>query len=273
MEKFSSRHGLQPPEPEIKIRQDAPYDLRGIVVDIAYESELNPHSMRDLVCRTIRVREDPNNWSAFPNIDHEVRQHLDNCHWYQVYDIIEATYNHLQNMDQYTTIRRGGKSPAKRFEEEINKYFRTSGIGWQLVKGQVLVRGEEDFNQTITAAHTVLTKQRRLTAANEIRQALQDLSGRPEPDITGALQHGIAALECVMRDACGDPKATLGALLTRHKGNISSPLDQAIEKIWGFASEQGRHLREGRNPKIEEAELTVHVAAAVATYLSKKHNI
>jgi hypothetical protein len=46
-----------------------------------------------------------------------------------------------------------------------------------------------------------------------------------------------------------------------------------MEKIWGFASEQGRHLREGKEPTQEETELAVHVAAAVATYLAKKSSV
>lgn len=68
----------------------------------------------------------------------------------------------------------------------------------------------------------------------------------------------------------GDPKATLGAIIKKHPALLPSPLDVAADKLWGFASEQGRHLREGREPGREEAELAVHVAAAVATYLSKK---
>ena len=48
------------------------------------------------------------------------------------------------------------------------------------------------------------------------------------------------------------------------------PLDQALSKIWGYGSEMARHLREGRMPSYEEAELTVMSSAAVATYLEKK---
>ena len=40
--------------------------------------------------------------------------------------------------------------------------------------------------------------------------------------------------------------------------------------FWGFSSEQGRHLREGRPPKIDEAELLVHLSASICLYLSKK---
>src|SRR5439155_8871530 len=46
MAMFSSRHGFEPQEAEIRVRNDAPYNLRGVVVDIAYEAGLDPHSMR-----------------------------------------------------------------------------------------------------------------------------------------------------------------------------------------------------------------------------------
>jgi hypothetical protein len=152
----------------------------------------------------------------------------------------------------------------------MNKYLRKAGIGWQLIDGEIRIRCEEAFEQAVTAAKATLSEQRRPTARTEIAEALRDLSRRPERDLTGALQHGLAALECVMREASGDRKATLGTLLSRYEGMVPSPLDQAVEKLWGFASEQGRHVREGRNPEPEDAELTVHVAAAVITYLSKK---
>ena len=227
--------------------------------------------MRAIVCSTLRVRENPGNWSAYPNVDGEVREHLDSCEWYQVYDIIEGTYREL-----VASLRSGtgsGERPARpeHFEHELNGVFRRDGIGWQLADGQVQVRGTEAFEDTVRQANAALADSGRTTSAREIHQALADLSRRPEPDITGALHHGLASLECLMRDVCGDPRATLGSLLSRNRGVIPPPMDQAVERIWGFASEQGRHIREGREPDLEEAELAVHVAAAVAVYLSKKH--
>lgn len=271
MGSFSSRHGLEPPEAEITITQDAPRELRGVLVDLAYEAGLGPHRMRSVVCRTLRVREDEGNWSAYPNVDGEVRQHVDSCAWNEVYDIIENVYRSLVQADGNRNVQHEREPQPAVFADELNRYFRRSGIGWQLVDGQVRVRGEEAFERTVDEAEARLRETGRGTAANEIQQALLDLSRRPNADVTGALQHSLAAVECVMRDVCGDANATLGALLVRYRGRIPPPLDQAVEKIWGFASEQGRHLREGREPSLDEAEFAVHVAAATATYLAKKH--
>lgn len=77
----------------------------------------------------------------------------------------------------------------------------------------------------------------------------------------------MASLECVVRDISGDHKATLGELLKRYPDMVPSPLNVALEKLWGFASEYGRHVREGRNPEFTEAQLVVGVSAAVIAYL------
>lgn len=273
MNRFSERHGFEPLQAEITVTRDAPYELRGVVVDIAYEAGLDPHKLRSIVCQLLRVREDPSNWSAYPNVDYEVRGHLDSCEWYEIYDIIEAICAALLKGSHGYAGQGGAGSPYQHFTDELNKYFVKKGIGWQLVQGEVRVRGEQAFEDTLSSATNALSESDRPTAAKEIRQALHDLSRRPDPDLTGALQHALAAVECVMRDVTNDPKATLGSLLSRYKGTIPPPLDQAVEKIWGFASEQGRHLREGKEPTQEEAELAVHVAAAVATYLAKKNTV
>jgi hypothetical protein len=74
----------------------------------------------------------------------------------------------------------------------------------------------------------------------------------------------------VARDVAGDAKATLGEIIKRTPGLFPTPLDTGVAKIWGYASEQGRHLREGSAPKLEEAELVVGLAGALVTYLVKK---
>ena len=45
-------------------------------------------SVREVVCRVLRVRPDPNNWSA-GNVEGEVYGLLGRCEWFYVYDAIE----------------------------------------------------------------------------------------------------------------------------------------------------------------------------------------
>lgn len=67
-----------------------------------------------------------------------------------------------------------------------------------------------------------------------------------------------------------DPKRTLGDLVKRHPDLMPKPLDDAATKLWGYASENARHVREGNEPSREEAMLVVGIAATLANYLVHK---
>jgi hypothetical protein len=140
-------------------------------------------------------------------------------------------------------------------------------VGWRLVGGTLESRGPEAFVASVDAARSALATANLPTAMKEIHEALCDLSRRPEPDLTGAIQHSMAALECTAREVCGDPRATLGDILKRQTDMIPKPLDESIVKMWGYASETARHIREGRAPSRREAELVVGVAAAACAFL------
>src|SRR5260221_10141814 len=181
-ERFSDRHGFKPKEVPITVRNDAPEELRTVVVDLAYEFGLPPGSMRDLVCTVLRKRPDLSNWSEYPNVDGEVRKRVDEAEWYRVYDIIEEIYDQLDEPQD------------EGFAKELNKYFRETGIGWQLGDGELQIRGTDALETTVAMAGRLLREGGRKTAAVELQEALRDLSGRPDPDITGAVQHALAAV-------------------------------------------------------------------------------
>jgi hypothetical protein len=152
----------------------------------------------------------------------------------------------------------------------MNEFFREQGIGWKLVDGKVVSRGDEEFETETMAAAETLAEAGYGTATQELHHAIADLSRRPEPDLTGAIQHAMAAMECVAREFCGEPQPTFGQLVKHYPNMLPRPLNEGVEKAWGYASEMGRHLREGRVPEREEAELVVGIAATVSTYLTKK---
>lgn len=258
--RFSRRHGFRPEDAEISIREDAPAGLRAAILQIAVELGLTWSDLRRVVCRVLRVMPDPNNWSEEPNVREEVDALVQGCEWFRVYDIIEGIHADLRN--------RPGWAPE--FQEQMNDYFREVGIGWQLADGLIQVRGAESFESSVRTAESLLQESGRNTARREIHEALVDLSRRPAPDLTGAVHHAMASLECLARDLTGDASATLGEILRRHGGLIPRPLDIAVEKAWGYASERGRHIREGGAPTHEEAELVVGLAATVAVYLVRK---
>ena len=75
----------------------------------------------------------------------------------------------------------------KYFEAAVNRFFKHHGIGWQLVNGEIVTRGEEAFETTVNTARAEPEQAGRPTAARRIHEALQDLSRRPEADYVGAI--------------------------------------------------------------------------------------
>jgi hypothetical protein len=252
---------------EITVREGAPESLRHFTLQTAKDLGWGPSSLRSIVCRVLRVPPDPGNWSEYPNIDGEVSSLMSRCEWFKVYDIIETLHARMVSNDG-----NAGSEDAPRFGEALNEFFIEEGIGWQLVNGQIVTRGTEAFEAAVTEATTALEASERPTAARHLHEALQDLSRRPEADLPGAVYHAMGSLECVARDLTGDCKATLGEALKRHPGLLPKPLDTALSQIWGYASNEARHVQEGQEASREEAQLIVGLSAALATYLTRKQS-
>lgn len=259
MERFSNRHGYRGTEQEIAVREDAPEGLRFAIPLIAQDVGMTPTAMRRTICAILLIRPDPSNWSDYPNIWEEVNALVADCPWFKVYDIAEGLHAALAHHHP---------DRASVFHDRLNEFFRENGIGWQMADGRIVYRGSEAFTETTREAAAVLTQTGRSAAANEVHEALADISRRPKPDVTGAIQHSIAALECTARDVTGEPNLTLGRLVPRIA--LTPPLDTAVEKLWGYASERARHIRQGQTVSTAEAELVVSVACAVCTFLARR---
>ncbi len=261
-EQFSHRHGFTSAPPEIRIRNDAPPNVRGALLMILEgELQLRPNTIRDWLCTVMRELPDQNNWSEYPNIWQECQNLMYCAAWYRVYDFVELVYDRL--------VHSQDPARAEQWANAVNEYFVETGVGWRVVDGQLESRGQEAFETSVDSARQALEEATLTTAKQEIHEALRDLSRRPEPDLTGAVQHAMAALECTARQAVNDPRATLGELLRRNPGIVPRPLDESLSRMWGYASEMARHIREGRTPGRTEVELIVTVAAAVCTYLAQ----
>lgn len=266
---FSRRHGYQGAAPPITVWEEVPQDVRFAVLQIAKDDcQMSPSRLRDIICKSLRKQPDPSNWSEYPNIWEEVQSLLRRCEWYRVYDIIELIAQNLSG--KHVSGRGTFETASTAFEEEVNRLFVEFGIGWHIESGFVQARGEDSYEAYVKAATTELEQSNRATAFTELKEAIQDVSRRPEPDTTGAIQHAMAALECVAREVSNDPNATLGKLIQRNPDLFPKPVDNAVEKLWGYASENARHGREGNAPSREEAMLVVGISATLVNYLIHK---
>ena len=256
----SDRHGYRPAAAQIVVREDAPSALRGAIPAIAEEAGMKPSAMRRVICRVLLVRPDPSNWSEYPNIREEVAWRMDEARWPKVYDIVEAIYAEIAADNPWDS------GPPREFERRLNAFLAENGIGWELRDGQITRRGSEVFARSTHEVPDRLDSSGFQRSANEMREALTDISRRPEPDITGAIQHATAALEATAREITGQRNSTLGRLVPLL--GLPAPLDQAVHKLWGYASDRGRHVREQDVVDHAEGELIVAVAGSLCAFLA-----
>jgi hypothetical protein len=116
-ESFSKRFG-HTGDKKITILEDAPGGLRFAALNEAItDYGMTAEQLRTIVCDVLREFPDPNNWGA-EYILREVKQYVNDCEWFRVYDIIEAIYANHPDPHLY--------------QSAINECFREMGIGWQL---------------------------------------------------------------------------------------------------------------------------------------------
>lgn len=258
---FSIRLGYISTDVDISVREGAPQEFREALIALASSYGLGSEGLRHVVCKGLLKR--PNRSNSSPSyIDEEVDSLIESAPWHKIYDVAECVYKDLAQRNDYET-------PQEQFAVRLNGVMIEFGIGWQMVDGAIVVRGAQTFQDTSERAVAALRNTGRPIAENEVKQALSDLSRRPEPDVTGAIQHTVAALECVARDISNEPNKNLGQL----KGKLSVPelMEAVMQNLWKFASEQGRHVREGQNLNFKDAELAVTITSALVVYLTNEH--
>ena len=256
LKSFSKRNGYASEEVKIIIREDAPEYLRYFIIIEALQCGISIQDLLVIVCR-ILYEAPQGNWSH-QYIQDEINNHIMKCEWNKAYDIAEAVYFQLKK-DSF-------EKRHIQYAEKFNELCIEKGIGWQFQNDHITARTGID-NVIFNLSLKKLDTEKHATAKNEIEEAMHDISKRPA-DLTGSIQHALAALECVARTISGKNE-TLGKLIADNPKLIPKPLDEAVKKIWGYASEKGRHLREGHLPSFHEALFIVGLSTSLVTFLDE----
>ena len=260
---FSRRHGLADPPVGTLVREHAPVGVRLALIKGAIEFIVDGYEFRNLVCAVLQVL--PKSPDTSLDGWQEAKSLVYECEWFKVYDLIERVYNFGPAQRLYHTQAR------EKFASDINQAFLGESIGWQLVDGKIVTRGDEAFEGTLKTAVTVLEEDKKPTAAGHLRSAISALSVRPRADTSGAVTHATSAVECVLGEITGKPM-TLSAYLNKYPNLFHQSLRKGLDGVYGYASDVARHGKENTEPAREEAEFVVAVCAAVCTLLlSRKH--
>lgn len=281
MASFSQRHNYVQP-PEITIREDMPSKFRWPLAQIAarrvgsdvllqiVEGFLDPYGLNPLppsssaMMAQLIVRDFDANLA-------KVRQWLDACEWFRVYDITEGVHAYLARQDHKVSgLGAEGFPKAPVFERDINTYFIKTGIGWQFLNGQLVTRGNETFENTVKSAIVALEGDKKPTAVAHVQFAITALSARPTANTSGAVSHATSAVECVLGEISTGKKKGLSDYLQENPGLFHPALKEGLGKVYAYASDVARHGKEGTEPAPEDAEFVVSTCAAVCTLLTRK---
>lgn len=272
---FGQRHGLSGPPVGTLVREDVPNGLRTKLIEVLKAMKLTSFGfdfdgikLRSLFHQVMNSRPPDrsdlldNGYNAF----RETQQLIYDCEWFQFYEIVEELAQLLRKEDG-----RGRVPPCGgRFADTMNEAFARWSVGWQLVDGKVIIRGDEAFEGTLKTAIALL-EERQPTAAGHLRFARDAISVRPQPNTHGAVTHATSAVECVLSEITTGKKKGLSDYLQENPGLFHPALRDGLAKIYAYASDVARHGKEGTRPATEDAEFAVSTCAAVCTLLNRKH--
>ena len=275
---FSQRYGLIQP-PKIRYREDLSVEYRQPIIDLlrrylpisalndSIAKVFNPYGIESVPMELspMEISTDENNLDFIA-----AKRTLIACPWFRLFDVVEHAF---QQLDFYEAeLRTDPDEEARAFplQRDLNEYFVYAGIGWQMVNGEIVRRGEDSFERTTGAAVEVLTNAKRPTAAEHLKSARRALSERPKANTSGAVSHATSAIECVLGDLTGEA-VTLGKYLDRHPTLFHPALKKALDGVYGYASDAGaRHGKEGVEPSYEEAQFAVATCSAACTLFTNQ---
>ncbi len=164
------------------------------------------------------------------------------------------------------------------FALKLNRFFAKEGIGWQMSnEGLIDLRGGPLSSSQMSAAVTAVGEAGLDKSLQELKEAQHDLARRPEPDVTGVVQHASAALESVVRHITGSSK-TLGQAAkeidyTKYPPVLRDAVETLVSKLYGYASSDrggGRHGSESIQVDRSDAAFFLGLVGSIIEYLMAK---
>jgi hypothetical protein len=273
IQRFSDRYGVGPKRQQLG-RDELPVWVRG-----EFEFIFNAHSgdaarkglyieLRPLMWKLSGQRpgdlSDSSLWGFWgrPNVQFV----LERCDWPEFFGICETAYELVRKQSQQT---------AKGFEIAVNKMFATDLMAWKFEDGIIVSARPAEIQEIFTEVSGLLAGPRFAGPNEQFRKANAHLSEKPIPDTENCVKDAVGALEGVARIVTGEPKETLGALLSKGilKSSLPLHLHGVIERLWVYRSDEpgvGHAKIDLSTVGLEEAEWVHAMCATSIVYLVKK---
>ena len=190
---------------------------------------------------------------------------LDDC-WYQVYDMLEETYEFIKDSEEWYSISN------EDFAEVCNSIFEKENSAYRFVNGKITPITDENEIKSIEDA----INEAPLTGIKaHFVTALSLLSDREHPDYRNSIKESISAVEAICRQITGE--STLDRAMPKlNAKNIQIPsmLEEGIKKMYYFTNDKNgiRHalMDDSTALNYEEAKYMLVVCSAFINYLMSK---
>jgi len=267
---FSARYGYKGKGTDM-IYEDAPeavrVGLREILQEMAFGT---PSYQRVIICKALRRRPDPNNWSEYPNINDEVDDLIHGLEWYEFYDMCEK----IARLEEIKEIGYVSGSYQSIFAYNLNQLLEEENVGYKMVDSYIEKVGSQEFREAVEAALDSLKNPRYKAPLGQFKKALGFRNQLP-PDYANAVKEAVNAIEGTLQIATEKAGEALPSILTNLQAKFPSHFKRIIKEIYGYgsASEGARHAAVGGYvPSSDEAEFIIHVsAAAIAYFMANAH--
>ena len=190
-----------------------------------------------------------------------IRDHFFECEWFQLYDFIEFTVQHMPEHND-------------RFIDLCNESLAKELSAYRFIDHQIVRTTSEIEINSIEQA--VQHPNAGAGSIEHFRTAMKLLSDRSNPDYRNSIKESISAVESTLQKITGDRSATLGEALKKIPKFASAhpALNKAFSALYGYTSSADgiRHalLEEESAVDFADAMFMLVACSAFVNYLLEK---
>lgn len=196
-----------------------------------------------------------------------LRKYFFNCEWDKVYKFLEFIAE-LDHKDYLTT--------QEYFIEDCNLVLEREFSGYRIIENKfVPITNSEEIMEIRFALSNSNNYSALLGANIHIRNSIDKLSDRNNPDYRNSIKESISAVENVAKSISNSKKDSLGGAIDnlKDKINIHPSLEKGLKNIYGYTSDSDgiRHaLMSEENSTFEDAKFMLILCSAFVNYLIVK---
>ena len=207
------------------------------------------------------------NHIAYSKIQKIVKDTYCNEEWYNIYKLIEFSYECWVDTIYYYYYR----EEETKIHNIINQVLEQEKSAYRMVSGKFTPITNEQEIQEIETACAISDKY--ATTKEHLNTAIKLYANRDTPDYSGSITNAVHAVEALAKVILQDEKSTFSKLMAKlnTQYNLPESLKLAFNNLYGYASNENgaRHvLKDGQTKATEsEARFILVTCSAMINFL------